>query len=100
MWSLLHALIALDSQLCADGLQNLYQHDQQRRGKELQHHIKAVVTIVDGDLAKAAAAVTLDGLSQSYDGEPKWPEAVTTPTGLPVEFLFDGSPDAPLLAGT
>ena len=54
--SLLDALVALDGQLCADGLQNLYQHDQQRRGKELQHHVKAVVTVVDGDLAKAAAA--------------------------------------------
>ena len=54
--SLLDALVALDGQLCADGLQNLYQYDQQRCGKELQHHVKAVVTVVDGDLAKAAAA--------------------------------------------
>ncbi len=50
--SLLDALIALDGQLCADGLQNLYQHDQQRRGEELQHHIKAVVAVVDGNFAR------------------------------------------------
>ena len=68
MWSLLHALIALDSQLCADGLQDLHQHDQQGRCKELQHNIKAVIPVVDGDLAQTAAADDAGHSAVAHDG--------------------------------
>lgn len=49
---------------------------------------------------KSAAAVTLAGLSQTYDGSPKAATAATTPTGLPVVITYDGSPIAPTSAGT
>lgn len=68
MWSLLHALIALDSQLCADGLQDLHQYDQQGRCKELQHNIKAVIAVVDGDLAQTAAADDTGHSAVAHDG--------------------------------
>ena len=47
----LDPLVALDGQFGADGLQHLHQHDQQRRGHKFQHHVEAVVAVVDGHLA-------------------------------------------------
>ena len=47
----LDSLIAPDGELGAEGLQHLHQHDQQRRGNKFQHHVKAVVAVVDGNLA-------------------------------------------------
>jgi autotransporter-associated beta strand protein len=46
----------------------------------------------DGTLlvAKAAAAVTLGDLVQSYDGAPKQVSAITDPAGLPVNFDYEG----------
>ena len=48
----------------------------------------------------AVAGVTLDDLSQTYDGTAKNATAVTTPAGLTVLFAYDGSSSAPTNAGT
>ena len=47
----LYSLIAPDGELGAESLQHLHQHDQQRRGNKFQHHVEAVVAVVDGNLA-------------------------------------------------
>ena len=64
----LDALIALDGQLRANGLQDLHQHDQQGGGEELQHHVKAVVAVVDGNFAQAAAADDTGHGTVPHDG--------------------------------
>lgn len=51
-------------------------------------------------IGKAAATVTLGGLLQTYDGSPKPITATTTPGGLTVDILYDGSASAPVNAGT
>lgn len=51
-------------------------------------------------IAKATATVELSGLSTPYDGGPKTPAATTTPAGLTVTFIFDGSSVAPAAYGT
>ncbi|MBO9562795.1 MAG: hypothetical protein J7621_08480 [Niastella sp.] len=50
-------------------------------------------------VAKAVGTVTLSSLTHTYDGTSKRPDAVTTPAGLPVRYLFDGSSTAPVNAG-
>ncbi|MES2661034.1 MAG: MBG domain-containing protein [Verrucomicrobiota bacterium] len=67
-------------------------------------------TIIDPDFSgtvsdtlvinKAAATVTLDGLSQEYDGSPKSATATTNPPGITVDFTYDGLPTPPTDAGT
>jgi hypothetical protein len=49
---------------------------------------------------KAAATVTLGSLAQTYDGAPKPVTATTVPTGLTVNFTYDGSATAPTDAGS
>jgi hypothetical protein len=49
---------------------------------------------------KATATVTLESLSQTYDGSPKVATATTTPAGLSVSFTYNGSPTAPTNAGS
>jgi hypothetical protein len=51
-------------------------------------------------VAKAPATVTLDGLSASYDGQPKPVSATTTPEGLPVTTTYDGQSSAPSSPGS
>ena len=51
-------------------------------------------------IAKGAAAVTLTGLAQTYDGTPKSAGATTTPGGLTVNVTYDGSTTAPTAAGS
>jgi N-acetylneuraminic acid mutarotase len=51
-------------------------------------------------IAKAAAAVELGSLAQTYDGTPKAATATTDPAGLVVEFTYDGSATAPAAAGS
>ena len=46
------------------------------------------------------AQVVLQDLAQTYDGTPKSATATTEPAGLAVAFTYDGSPDAPVTAGT
>ena len=48
---------------------------------------------------KAAATVTLSGLSATYDGNAKAATATTTPVGLAVSFTYNGSATPPTAAG-
>ena len=54
----------------------------------------AQVTVTPG-----AAAVTLSGLSQTYDGSPKPVSVTTDPEGLSVSVTYGGSAQAPSAAG-
>ncbi len=49
---------------------------------------------------KAAAAVTLSGLTIVYDGVPHSAVATTVPAGLAVDFTYNGSPTPPIAPGT
>ena len=49
---------------------------------------------------KAAAAVTLQNLAQTYNGSPRSVTATTTPDSLSVSFTYEGSPTAPTNAGS
>lgn len=51
-------------------------------------------------LNKAAATVTLGGLSQSYDGNAKSVTATTTPTNLAVITTYNGGTNLPINSGT
>ena len=51
-------------------------------------------------VTKDVAVVTLGGLSQTFDGNPKSATATTEPAGLTVEFTYDGSPTAPSAVGS
>jgi alpha-tubulin suppressor-like RCC1 family protein len=50
-------------------------------------------------VAKAAATVALDGLSATYNGSAHSATATTTPSGLTVNFTYDGGATAPTNAG-
>ncbi|HWA27198.1 MAG TPA: Ig-like domain-containing protein, partial [Lacunisphaera sp.] len=50
-------------------------------------------------IAKAPSSLVLTSLQQPYDGSPKSPTAVTTPSGLTVTFTYDGNATAPTLPG-
>ncbi|MBS0631903.1 MAG: hypothetical protein JSS11_08320 [Verrucomicrobia bacterium] len=49
---------------------------------------------------KAATTVTLNGLSQTYNGSTRVVTAATNPSGLNVTFTYDGSSTAPVNAGS
>ncbi|SDJ78054.1 gliding motility-associated C-terminal domain-containing protein [Pedobacter sp. ok626] len=52
-------------------------------------------------IGKATATITLNNLSQTYDGTAKSATAVTNPSGLSgVTFTYNGSATLPILAGT
>ncbi|HZI18503.1 MAG TPA: MBG domain-containing protein [Pyrinomonadaceae bacterium] len=52
-------------------------------------------------ISKAAAAITLGNLSQTFDGSPKVAAATTSPAGLSgVSVTYEGSAAAPIAAGT
>ncbi len=51
-------------------------------------------------ITKAPATVTLDDLSQPYDGTPKSVTTTTTPPGLSVAVTYNGNATAPTLPGT
>jgi predicted aconitase with swiveling domain len=51
-------------------------------------------------IAKADAIVTLDSLSQTYDGSAKAVTATTTPSGLVVNLTYNGSATVPTGAGS
>ena len=52
-------------------------------------------------IAKAAATLSLSGLSHTYDGAPKAAIVTTTPSGLSgVSVTYDGSATAPTNAGS
>ena len=50
-------------------------------------------------IAKGAAALTLEDLSQTYNGSPRTVTATTVPAGLAVDFTYDGAAAAPSAAG-
>ena len=50
-------------------------------------------------ISKAAAAVTLGSLAQTYDGTARAATATTVPPGLAVGFTYDGSGTAPTAVG-
>ena len=52
------------------------------------------------EIVKGLAQVTLSGLSQTYDGDPRLVMATTDPLGLTVEFTYEGSTTAPTDAGS
>jgi len=49
---------------------------------------------------KAVATVTLASLSQTYDGSAKAVTATTIPTGLTVNFTYNGTATVPTNAGS
>ena len=51
-------------------------------------------------IGKATASLVLANLSSSYDGQQKTASAATTPANLGVAFTYDGSPTAPIQAGS
>jgi len=51
-------------------------------------------------VSKASATVTLQELSQTYDGTPRAVTATTVPEGLAVDITYDGAAEAPVAAGT
>lgn len=51
-------------------------------------------------VAKAAAAVTLGNLSQTFDGEPKLVTVTTDPAGLTVDVTYDGESTPPSETGS
>lgn len=51
-------------------------------------------------VAKAAAAVTLGGLAQVYDGTARTATVLTEPAGLAVAVAYDGAPAAPVSVGS
>jgi len=51
-------------------------------------------------VSRTLASVTLDSLSQTYDGTPRMATAATVPAGLTVDLTYGGSPMAPTNAGS
>lgn len=51
-------------------------------------------------LNKTPATVTLNGLNQLFDGNPKVVTATTVPPGLTVEVTYDGAPTPPTNTGS
>ena len=51
-------------------------------------------------ISKGAATVTLGSLAQAYTGATKSATATTTPSGLTVDFTYDGSASAPTNVGS
>lgn len=51
-------------------------------------------------ISKATAGITLNGLTQTFDGSPKPVSATTSPLGLTVNYTYEGSATAPTDAGS
>ncbi|HVD99842.1 MAG TPA: MBG domain-containing protein [Cytophagaceae bacterium] len=51
-------------------------------------------------IAKSTASVSIANLTQAYDGSPKAVTALTSPSGLAVDFTYDGSSTAPTAIGS
>ena len=59
-----------------------------------------VGTVASTYLVKQPAMVTLGSLAQAYSGAAKSATATTTPSGLTVDFTYDGSASAPTNVGS
>ena len=55
---------------------------------------------VELSISKALATVTLNDLSQTYNGAARPASGETSPTGLAVVLTYDGLPGAPTNAGS
>ena len=51
-------------------------------------------------IAQASGAITLGSLNQTYAGTAKPATATTNPTGLTVNFTYNGSANVPTNAGS
>jgi len=51
-------------------------------------------------IVKAPATITLEDLTQTYDGSGKYATATTAPAGLSVDFTYDDSTNLPIHAGS
>lgn len=65
-----------------------------------QNYLDADTVTRSFNVTKAAAAVSLIGLSQSYDTTPRVVTASTTPADLPVIITYDGAGTAPVNPGS
>ncbi|NLX90395.1 MAG: hypothetical protein GXZ07_02185 [Firmicutes bacterium] len=61
---------------------------------------KTVIGNVTVIVNKAPATVTLEDLEHTYDGTPKTAKVITNPSGLNVTITYNGSPEAPVTAGS
>lgn len=60
----------------------------------------SVIGAVTVTVKKASGKITLTGLSQTYDSNPKTVSATTVPAGLAVEITYNGSTTTPVNAGS
>jgi formylglycine-generating enzyme required for sulfatase activity len=64
------------------------------------NYLPANLVIRTFQVTKAPATISLELLSQTYDGTPRSVTATTTPAGLTVLFAYGGSPEPPAAAGS
>lgn len=64
------------------------------------NYLDAPAVIRTFTVAKTAATVTVNGLSQTYDGSPKAVSTTTVPPGLTVVVTYEGDVAAPVDAGS
>jgi endo-1,4-beta-xylanase len=67
---------------------------------QLRHKLAYDGVVEPDSLPKDPASVSLANLTQTYDGGPHAVTITTTPAGLPVDVLYDGSAAPPVNAGT
>jgi hypothetical protein len=60
----------------------------------------STVTSTAGVINKALSSISLGGLSQTYSGSAEAATATTTPSGLAVNFTYNGSATVPTSAGS
>lgn len=64
------------------------------------NHLPAAPVERSFEVGKAAASVTIQGLSASFDGQPKSVTVTTQPAGLEVAVTYNGSTTPPSAAGS
>jgi hypothetical protein len=64
------------------------------------NYMVSTVTSTAGVIDKASSSISFGGLGQTYDGTAQSATAMTTPTGLTVNFTYNGSTSAPTNAGS
>ena len=76
-------------------------YERESTGSEIRRPMRRseVGRVASTYLIQQAATVALGSLAQTYSGTAKPATAVTTPTGLAVNFTYNGSPTAPTNAG-
>jgi hypothetical protein len=69
-------------------------------GNSGNNYTVSTVTSSVGVINKAPSAIVLDSLSQTYSGSAEAATATTTPSGLAVNFTYNGSATVPTSAGS